>query len=68
MVGWAGNPSFDLFKLPEEYDEMRSGGGLWRRVAPHAAEGGRFPEEALVFNSRFQRRHSEGTAVGVPTR
>ena len=22
MAGWAGNPSFDLFQLPEEHQEL----------------------------------------------
>lgn len=53
MVGWAGNPSFDLFKLPEEHDEMRSAirALAEKEIAPHAAEvdeKARFPEEALV--------------------
>src|ERR1043165_2974342 len=25
MAGWAGNPSFDLFQLPEEHQELRGG-------------------------------------------
>ncbi len=39
MVGWAGNPSFDLFKLPEEHDEMRSAirALAEKEIAPHAA-------------------------------
>ena len=24
MAGWAGNPSFDLFQLPEEHRELRA--------------------------------------------
>lgn len=49
----AGNPSFDLFKLPEEHDEMRSAirALAEKEIAPHAAEvdeKARFPEEALV--------------------
>ncbi|EUA52864.1 acyl-CoA dehydrogenase domain protein [Mycobacterium intracellulare 1956] len=24
MAGWAGNPTFDLFQLPEEHTELRA--------------------------------------------
>src|ERR1700678_3590954 len=48
----AGDPSFDLFKLPEEHDELRAAirALAEREIAPHAAdvdEQPRFPEEAL---------------------
>src|SRR6202012_4825097 len=48
----AGNPSFDLFKLPEEHDELRAAirALAEKEIAPHAAdvdENLRFPEEAL---------------------
>ena len=47
-----GNPSFDLFRLPDEHNELRA---VLRElceqeIAPHAAdvdEHSRFPEEAL---------------------
>ena len=53
MAGWAGNPSFDLFKLPEEHDELRSAirALAEKEIAPYAKEvdeKARFPEEALV--------------------
>jgi len=53
MAGWAGNPSFDLFKLPEEHDELRSAirALAEKEIAPYAKdvdEQARFPEEALV--------------------
>lgn len=52
MAGWAGNPSFDVFKLPDEHHELR---GILRdlcekEIAPHAAdvdEDSRYPDEAL---------------------
>src|ERR1700753_2107169 len=48
----AGDPSFDLFKLPEEHDELRAAirALAEKEIAPHAAdvdEQPRFPEEAL---------------------
>ncbi|MEO6793497.1 MAG: acyl-CoA dehydrogenase [Mycobacterium sp.] len=53
MAGWAGNPSFDLFKLPEEHDELRVAirALAEKEIAPYAKEVdelARFPEEALV--------------------
>ena len=52
MAGWAGNPSFDVFKLPEEHDELRAAirALAEKEIAPHAAdvdENSRFPQEAL---------------------
>ncbi|AQA01465.1 acyl-CoA dehydrogenase [Mycobacterium sp. MS1601] len=52
MAGWAGNPSFDLFQLPEEHVELRAAirGLAEKEIAPYAAdvdEHSRFPEEAL---------------------
>ena len=51
MVGWAGNPSFDLFQLPEEHQELRAAirALAEKEIAPHAAdvdENSRFPQEA----------------------
>jgi alkylation response protein AidB-like acyl-CoA dehydrogenase len=53
MTGWAGNPSFDVFKLPEEHDELRAAirALAEKEIAPYAAEvdeKSRFPEEALA--------------------
>lgn len=53
MAGWAGNPSFDVFKLPEEHEELRSAirALAEKEIAPYAKEvdeQARFPEEALV--------------------
>lgn len=53
MAGWAGNPSFDLFQLPEEHDELRAAirALAEKEIAPHAKdvdENARFPEEALT--------------------
>ncbi len=47
-----GNPSFDLFRLPDEHDELRAvlRDLCEQEIAPHAAdvdERSRFPEEAL---------------------
>jgi alkylation response protein AidB-like acyl-CoA dehydrogenase len=52
MAGWAGNPSFDLFQLPEEHQELRAAirALAEKEIAPHAAdvdENSRFPQEAL---------------------
>jgi alkylation response protein AidB-like acyl-CoA dehydrogenase len=52
MAGWAGNPSFDVFQLPEEHRELRAAirGLAEKEIAPYAAEvdeHARFPEEAL---------------------
>ncbi|HEY5856578.1 MAG TPA: acyl-CoA dehydrogenase [Aldersonia sp.] len=48
----AGNPDFDLFKLPEEHDELRAAirALAEKEIAPYAAdvdENERFPQEAL---------------------
>ncbi len=53
MAGWAGNPAFDVFKLPEEHDELRAAirALAEKEIAPYAAdvdEESRFPEEALA--------------------
>src|SRR6201990_2747341 len=53
MAGWSGDPSFDLFKLPEEHDELRAAirALAEREILPYAAEvdeHSRFPEEALA--------------------
>src|ERR1700743_3355074 len=53
MAGWAGNSTFDVFKLPEEHDELRAAirALAEREIAPYAAEvdeNSRFPEEALA--------------------
>ncbi len=52
MAAWGGNPSFDLFQLPEEHQELRAAirALCEKEIAPHAAdvdENARFPEEAL---------------------
>jgi alkylation response protein AidB-like acyl-CoA dehydrogenase len=48
----AGNPSFDLFQLPEEHQELRAAirALAEKEIAPYAAdvdENARFPQEAL---------------------
>ena len=53
MAGWAGNPAFDVFKLPEEHDELRAAirALAEKEIAPYAADvddKARFPEEALA--------------------
>jgi len=53
MAGGAGNPSFDLFQLPEELVELRGviRGLAEKEIAPFAAEvdeQARFPREALA--------------------
>ena len=53
MAGGAGNPSFDLFQLPEELVELRAAirGLAEKEIAPYAAdvdERSRFPQEALA--------------------
>jgi alkylation response protein AidB-like acyl-CoA dehydrogenase len=59
-----GNPSFDVFKLPDEHNELRA--VLWdlceKAIAPYAAdvdEHSRFPEEALkaLNNAGFSAVH-----------
>ncbi|MFY2859056.1 acyl-CoA dehydrogenase [Mycobacterium sp. THU-M104] len=52
MAGWGGNPSFDVFGLPEEHQELRTAirALAEKEIAPHAAEvdeKSRFPAEAL---------------------
>ena len=52
MAGWSGNPSFDLFQLPEEHQELRAAIRALseKEIAPYAAdvdENARFPQEAL---------------------
>lgn len=49
----AGNPNFDLFKLEDFHDELRSAirGLAEKEIAPHAKDvdgSARFPEEALT--------------------
>ncbi|MGV0634299.1 acyl-CoA dehydrogenase [Mycolicibacillus trivialis] len=53
MAEWTGNPSFDVFRLPEEHDELRAAirALAEKEIAPYAAEvdeQSRFPEEALA--------------------
>src|SRR5271165_1224396 len=53
MAQWAGDPSFDVYKLPEEHEELRAAirALAEREIAPYAAEvdeQSRFPEEALA--------------------
>jgi alkylation response protein AidB-like acyl-CoA dehydrogenase len=53
MAHWAGDASFDLFKLPEEHDELRAAirALAEKEIAPYAAEvdeNSRFPDEALA--------------------
>ena len=48
----AGNPDFDVFKLPDEHNELRAvlRDLCEKEIAPHAAdvdEKPRFPDEAL---------------------
>jgi alkylation response protein AidB-like acyl-CoA dehydrogenase len=40
MAAWGGNPSFDLFQLPEEHQELRAAirGLAEKEIAPYAAE------------------------------
>ncbi|WP_059016194.1 acyl-CoA dehydrogenase [Mycobacterium sp. M26] len=52
MAGWSGDSSFDVFKLPEEHEELRTAirALAEKEIAPHAAdvdENSRFPQEAL---------------------
>ncbi|MCB1288809.1 MAG: acyl-CoA dehydrogenase family protein, partial [Mycobacterium sp.] len=52
MASWAGDPSFDVFQLPEEHDELRAAirALAEKEIAPYAAavdEEARFPDEAL---------------------
>ncbi|MGF2944160.1 acyl-CoA dehydrogenase [Mycobacterium sp. Lab-001] len=52
MAGWGGNPSFDVFGLPGEHQELRTAirALAEKEIAPHAAEvdeKSRFPQEAL---------------------
>ncbi|MDY6869411.1 MAG: acyl-CoA dehydrogenase [Actinomycetota bacterium] len=52
MAGWTGNPSFDVFQLPEEHQELRAAirALAEKEIAPYAAdvdEQIRFPQEAL---------------------
>jgi alkylation response protein AidB-like acyl-CoA dehydrogenase len=52
MAAWGGNPSFDLFALPEEHQELRAAIRALsdKEIAPYAAdvdENARFPQEAL---------------------
>jgi alkylation response protein AidB-like acyl-CoA dehydrogenase len=60
----AGNPAFDVFKLPDEHNELRAvlRDLCEKEIAPHAAdvdEKARFPEEALkaLNNSGFSCVH-----------
>jgi alkylation response protein AidB-like acyl-CoA dehydrogenase len=59
-----GNPSFDVFKLPDEHEELRRvlRDLSEKEIAPHAAdvdEHARFPEEALkaLSNAGFAAVH-----------
>jgi len=59
-----GNPSFDVFKLPDEHDELRVvlRDLCEKEIAPHAAdvdERARLPEEALkvLSDSDFAAVH-----------
>ncbi len=52
MARWSGNPDFDLFRLPDEHNELRAvlRDLCEKEIAPYAAEvdeHSRFPEEAL---------------------
>ena len=52
MACWSGNPDFDLFRLPDEHNELRAvlRDLCEKEIAPYAAdvdEYSRFPEEAL---------------------
>ena len=60
----AGNPDFDVFKLPEEHDELRAvlRDLCEKEIAPYAGdvdENSRFPEEALkaLNDSGFSAVH-----------
>jgi alkylation response protein AidB-like acyl-CoA dehydrogenase len=53
MAKWAGDPSFDVFKLREEHDELRAvlRDVCEKEIAPYAAavdQQSRYPEEALT--------------------
>jgi alkylation response protein AidB-like acyl-CoA dehydrogenase len=53
MAGWTGNPDFDLFKLPDEHNELRTvlRDLCEKEIAPHAAdvdEKARYTDEALA--------------------
>ena len=52
MAGWTGDSSFDVFRLPEEHEELRAAirALAEKEIAPFAAavdEEVRFPDEAL---------------------
>src|SRR6201991_5058753 len=60
----AGNPDFDVFKLPDEHNELRAvlRDLCEKEIAPHAADvdaNSRFPEEALkaLNDSGFSAVH-----------
>lgn len=53
MAAWSGNPSFELFQLPEEHIALREAirALAEKEIAPYAAEvdeQARFPQEALT--------------------
>jgi alkylation response protein AidB-like acyl-CoA dehydrogenase len=53
MANWAGDPSFDVYKLRDEHEELRAvlRDLCEKEIAPHSAdvdEKSRFPDEALV--------------------
>ena len=76
MASWSGNPDFDVFRLPDEHNELRAvlRDLCEKEIAPHAAdvdENSRFPEEALkALNDRDSRRCTcpRSTAGRVRTR
>ena len=52
MAGWSGDSSFDVFRLPEEHEELRVAirALAEKEIAPYAGavdEDSRFPQEAL---------------------
>src|ERR1700760_897980 len=64
MGAWAGDSSFDLFKLSDEHNELRAvlRDLCDKEIAPYAAdvdENSRFPEEALTVlnNTGFSAVH-----------
>jgi hypothetical protein len=65
------NPSFDLFRLPDEHNELRAvlRDLCEQEIAPHAAdvdEQSRFPEEALsALSVRGVRRPRCGFGGGL---
>ena len=61
MAGWAGNPSFDLFQLPEEHQELRA--AIRAQPAAWAAHRVQLESHETFRDFEYERVDTDGRRI-----